>query len=126
MSDYVILFITGAEPIINRFGLNGDNLDRLIRSIFQNNLNIHCGSSRNNVQIDWLAPDGEKIGSSDRNRRVGRFSNGTAVLQIAAFRRLTSCDGGIYMCVATVPGTQEMMQKAFTLFIGCKLCNTLA
>ncbi|XP_064388769.1 uncharacterized protein LOC135336822 isoform X2 [Halichondria panicea] len=110
-------FAVGAEPIISSFGLNGDGIDRVIRFTFNRNLNIHCGSTRQNVKIDWFSPSGRKVEIDDRNLRVGRYSNGSAVLQIAAFRRLNTCDGGVYTCVANDLSTQTNQRKTFTLII---------
>ncbi len=72
------------------------------------------------MQIDWFAPNGKKVGIADRNMRVGHYTNGTAVLQIAAFRLLNSCDGGVYTCVANDSSTLTEERKNFTLLVGCK------
>lgn len=116
----------GAEPIISSFGLDGDGLDRVNRFSFQRNLNIHCGSTRQNVTIDWFTSSGTKVGINDRNLRVGRYSNGSAVLQIATTRRLNICDGGVYTCVANDLSTQTEQRKRFILIIGCKFTNLVS
>ena len=111
--------IAGAEPIISSFGIDGDGLDRAVRSSYHRNLLIHCGTHRSNVEIDWFSPNGDMVGTS-RNLREAHYNNGTTVLQIAAFRRLNSCDGGVYTCVANDTSSRKVQHKNFTLIIGSK------
>ena len=106
----------------SKHNINGDGLDRDICSTYERNLLIHCGTPHSDVQIDWYSPSGEKVGITNRNLREADYNNGTAVLQIAAFRRLSICDAGVYTCVANNTNNRRNSQhRNFILIIGSKL-----
>ena len=117
--------VPGTGPLITRFGINGDGLDRDIRSTYERNLLIHCGTPQSDVQIDWYSPSGEKVGITNRNLREAHYNNGTTVLQIATFRRLSICDAGVYTCVANNTSNRNSQRKNFILIIGSKLLLTV-
>ena len=98
-------------------------MDRIVRSTFNRNIQVHCGTSLPNVTIDWFFGNGSKIGIADRNIREGHYPNGTTILQIAAFRRVGLCDGGVYTCVATT-ANNKVARRNFTLIIGSELLLT--
>ena len=118
--------VPGTGPLITRFGINGDGLDRAIRYTYQRNLRIHCGTPHSGVQIDWYSPSGEKVGITNRNLREAHYNNGTTVLQIAAFRRLSTCDAGVYTCVANDTNNRNIESKNFTLILGSKFLLKVA
>ena len=123
---YLGCVVPGIGPLITRFGINGDGLDRAIRYTYQRNVLIHCGTPHSDVQIDWYSPSGEKVGISNRNLREAHYNNGTTVLQIATFRRLSICDAGVYTCVANDTNNRRNSQrKNFILIIGSKLLLTV-
>ena len=117
--------VPGTGPLITRFGINGDGLDRAIRYTYQRNVLIHCGTPQSDVQIDWYSPNGEKVGITNRNLREAHYNNGTTVLQIATFRRLSICDAGVYTCVANDTSNRNSQRKNFILIIGSKLLLTV-
>ena len=121
--NFIVCFVVpGAGPLITRFGINGDGLDRAVRHTYQRNVLIHCGTPQSDVQIDWYSPSGEKVGITNRNLREAHYNNGTTVLQIAAFRRLSICDAGVYTCVANDTNNRINSQRSnFILIIGSKL-----
>lgn len=110
--------IVGQTDIIDFFGINGNNLDRITLYSFSRSVNVFCGSSLPNPKVHWFYSNGTKIGSSNRHLREGVFSNGTSVLQIGNERRLTVCDGGTYTCRANITnskGVERVQQKTFKL-----------
>ena len=112
---------TGFDPLIIEFGLNGNGLDRARLYTYYygyGRVNIHCTSSNaTHAPADWYySTNGTRIGVRDRNFRAGHFPNGTAMLQIAHYRRLSYCDGGNYTCIInTTSGHYET--RTFNLII---------
>ena len=79
-----------------------------------------CGTSVEGVQLDWFFSNGTKVGSTNRNVRVGHFPNGTVSLQIASDRRLSPCDSGVYTCRANLSESNQAQEKTYTVFINSK------
>jgi len=115
---YQLSIFSGEGPIIDSFGINGDGLNIAISSTSRRDVQIHCGSTRPGIVIDWYNSEGVKIGIKDRNLREGHYDNGTTILQVAASRRLSECDGGVYTCIAEEMQTGAIHQRNFTLMIG--------
>ncbi len=110
--------IAGETDVINLFGINGNDLDRVTLYSFSQSVNVLCGSKYKNANIDWFHANGSKVGIINRHLREAHFSNGTVILQIGNERRLTPCDAGIYSCRAnatTEEGIVKVQQKNFKL-----------
>ena len=112
----------GFDPLITEIGYNGNGLDKatlhpFIQYILYGGVNVLC-TSRNTTHApaDWYYANGTRIGVRDRNFRVVHFPNGTAMLQVAHYRRLSYCDGGNYTCIInTTSGHYET--RTFNLVV---------
>jgi deleted-in-malignant-brain-tumors protein 1 len=121
----VILQVTMPDsdfaPLISKFGVYGNGIEVVTASIYQLGFNVLCGSNVKDMTFVWKLANGSHIGISNPGFRQGRFANGTAVLQIGTalpyIRRLVTCDGGVYTCVATSAGG-DVITRNFTLLIG--------
>ena len=108
----------GQTDVIDFFGINGNDFDKITLYSFSSSINIFCGSSFPNAQLNWFYSNGTRVGVSNRHIREGHFKNGTIVLQIGNERRLTVCDADIYTCranVTTSSGSQRGQQRTFKL-----------
>ena len=120
---YLFLFI-GQTDIIDFFGISGnDNRDKATIGSYSS-LVVFCGSQLSGVKFDWYFSNGTKVGTANRNVREGHFDNGTAVLQIGRFGRVTSCDADTYVCRANQTATSRVQQKTFKVTYGCELWDT--
>ena len=127
MNFYLLMILISAEfdPLIKEFGYNANGLDRATLYTYfyrYGRVRIHCTPGNiTSTTVDWYyAINGTRIGVRDRNFRAGHYPNGTAMLQIADYRRLSYCDGGNYTCIAnSTSGAYE--KRNFSLIIGCKL-----
>ncbi len=116
---------TGQTDIIDFFGLNGNNDRDKITVNSYTSLSVFCGSSLTNVKVDWFFSNGTKVGISNRNVREGHFNNGTTVLQMGRFGRLTACDVDTYICRANQTTTGRAQQKTVTVIYNSKSRNIL-
>lgn len=102
-------------PFIIRFGINGDGLDKATKLLGSDGgVNVLCGTGLSNATINWLFSSGSVVGSTDRNIRQAKYSNGTTVLQLANDRIVDYCDAGAYICRA-VSSSGEMQERQFLL-----------
>ena len=110
------------RSLITGFGINGNGLDKVTRSLYSSRIYVHCSTSlTTNATIQWQFVNGSRIGtvSGSNNVREQRYSNGTNVLVIGSRRSLTYCEGGMYTCVVnTTSGRRE--KRTFHLVIGSK------
>ena len=104
--------------LIGYFGENGDGYDRSTHFLNETSVSVHCGSGLSDVELHWLFPDGSQVGTSNRNIYEGRHDNGTTTLYITNQPRLSYCDAGTYVCVAS--GNGNVQERDFTLMIGRK------
>ena len=110
--------------MISRFGLNGNGEDRVVlNSYTRGRIRIICATKNStDAPPDWFFENGTRIGFRNRNLKVTRSSDGTAILRIADFRSLSYCDGGTYTCIVNVSSSDHYETKNFTLIINCKHC----
>lgn len=113
------------DPMISRFGLYGNGQDRAVLSSSyyrRGRVRIICATTNStDAPPDWFFENGTRIGFRNRNLKVTRSSDGTAVLRIADYRPLSHCDGGIYTCVVNATTSDHFETKDFTLIINRKL-----
>lgn len=110
--------------LIVRFGPGGNGFDRVVRRLGQRNLEVHCGSGINDVQLSWFFSNQTEVSYTDRYLRQGKNEDGISLLQIGNGRPINSCDAGVYTCKAElVLGSGAGIQQSyrnFTLLVGCK------
>lgn len=114
-ADYVDLIIY--------FGLDGNGYDRLTRNLGQRNLNIHCGSGIEDVQISWYYQNQTEVSYTDEYLRQGSNTDGISILQIGNRRGVDYCDAGVYVCKATLvteEGVKITQSRTFTLRVQSK------
>ena len=115
---------TGQTDIIDIFGIHGNGIDKitLYTSHSGNVINILCGSSLPGVDINWLLPNGTKVGISDRDILEGYIANGTSALQ---FRRITLCISDLYICRANQTVTGMVQQRTLKVKVNSKFLTML-
>ena len=114
------LYLTDYTPFIIYFGINGNGLDRAMRNLnSEGDIAIHCATGTLNVVIGWYFSNGSQIGSTNRNLRQARSTNGTAILQIANGRSVDYCDAGVYTCRA-VSTSGVVQERNFMLRVNSK------
>ena len=111
------------DPMISRFGFFGNGQDRVVLSAYtRGRVRIICATKNStDAPPDWFFKNGTRIGFRNRNLKVTRSSDGTAVLRIADYRPLSYCDGGTYTCIVNATTSDHFETKDFTLVINRKL-----
>ena len=111
------------HSLITEFGINGDGIDEVTRSLYSRRIYVHC-TPRNdevtNSTAEWFFANGTRVGARPGStRRVERYTNGTKVLIVGFSSTLNYCDGGFYTCVVnSTSGRSE--KRTFHLRIGSK------
>jgi len=116
------IFFVGQTDIIDFFGVSGNDKRDKITLYSSSSLMVFCGSQQTGVNFDWFFSNGTKVGTANRNVREGHYANGTTVLQIGRFGRVTWCDADTYVCRANQTATGRVQQKTFKVTYYCEFC----
>ena len=122
-------YCTGFDPLISTFGLYGNGQDRAVLSSLYRRarVKIICATENSTyAPPDWFFKNGTRIGFRNRNLKVVRSPDGTAVLRIADYRPLSYCDGGTYTCIVNATSSDHFETKDFNLVINRKQIYPLA
>ena len=71
---------------------------------------VLCGSDLPGVEINWLFPNGTKVGVGNRDVHECHFANRTSILQ---FGLVNLCNRGLYICRANQSATGKVQQRTF-------------
>ena len=121
---YVLCFkYTGHRSLITEFGINGDGIDKVTRSLHSSRIYVHCtprSDEVTNATAEWFFANGTRVGARPGSTlREQQYTNGTTVLVIGFSSTLSYCDGGFYTCVVnSTSGRSE--KRTFHLRVGSK------